>query len=158
MKCFSRLSRKLSLLKDKVKLWLADKKKKELIAYKNLELEIAHLTKHFLENEFCNEIRSRINSLENDRNKLLLAEEERWCLKSRATWIKCGDINTKYFHHFASYRRNKKHIWEVKDDLGQVHYGQDEIKMEAQRYFSSFYKESNINSIEEQVAMAGLFP
>jgi hypothetical protein len=87
-----------------------------------------------------------------------LAEEEHWRLKSRATWIKSGDKNTKYFHHFASYRWNKKHIWEVKDDSGQVHYGQDAIKMEAQRYFSSFYKESSINTIEEQVAMVGLFP
>ena len=30
--------------------------------------------------------------------------------------------------------------------------------MEPQRYFSSFYKESSINMIEEQVASVGLFP
>jgi hypothetical protein len=63
---------------------------------------------------------------------LLLDEEERWRLKSKEkeTWIKSGDKNMKYFHHFSSYRWNKKHIWEVKDDSRQVHYGQDAIKMD----------------------------
>jgi hypothetical protein len=56
-----------------------------------------------------------LSTLEADRKKLLLAEEEMWRQKSRAIWIKSGDKNTKFFHHFASYRRNKKHIWEVKD-------------------------------------------
>jgi len=85
--------------------------------------------------------------LENERNKLFLAEEERWRQKSRATWIKSGDKNTKYFHHFASYRWNKRHLWEVKDEAGQAHYGHDAIKIEAQRYFSTFYQESRINTI-----------
>jgi hypothetical protein len=57
--------------------------------------------------------------------KLLLDEEESWRQKSRVIWIKCGDKNTKYFHHFASYRRNKKFIWEIKDEAGGIHTGQE---------------------------------
>jgi len=106
------------MLKDRVKMWLVEKKKKELLAFESLEKEITHLTKIFLESDHCHEIRTRLKSLENDRNKLLLAEEENWHLKSSETWIKSGDKNNKYFHHFASYMRNKKNIWEVKDDSG----------------------------------------
>jgi hypothetical protein len=34
-----------------------------------------------------------------------------------------GDKNTNFFHGFASFRRNKKHLWEVKDDYDHVHTG-----------------------------------
>jgi hypothetical protein len=74
--------------------------------------------------------RGRLKSLELERNKLLLEEEARWRLKSRTLWIQCGDSNTKYFHHFASYRRNKIFLWEIKDDPGNVHQGQEAIKGE----------------------------
>jgi hypothetical protein len=57
-----------------------------------------------------------LKTLEEERNRLLLAEEELWRWRSSATWIKRGDRNTKYFHHFFSYRRNHKHIWELKID------------------------------------------
>jgi hypothetical protein len=61
----------------------------------------------------------------------LLADEELWHQKSRETWILSGDKNTKFFHRFASFRRNKKHLWEVKDEFEQVHTGQEAIKAEA---------------------------
>jgi hypothetical protein len=111
-----RLTKKLSRLKEQVKIWLVDKKKKELSAFNSIELEITHLTKRLLDFDCCQNLSARLKLLEHDRNKLLLAEEERWRLKSRALWIKSGDKNTKFFHHYASYRWNKKHIWEVKDD------------------------------------------
>jgi hypothetical protein len=57
-----------------------------------------------------------------------LEEEESWRQKSRAMWIKNGEKNTKFFHNFASYRRNKKCLWEIRDDIGNVHTSQEEIK------------------------------
>jgi hypothetical protein len=87
-----------------------------------------------------------------------MEEEECWRLKSRATWIKSGDKNTKYFHSFASHRRNKKYLWEIKDDEGQVHLGQEAIKREAKRHFSSFYKASDQNTIVDQVELVRMYP
>jgi hypothetical protein len=40
-----------------------------------------------------------------------------------ATWIKSGANNTKLFHRFASYKRNKKYLWEIIDDDGHLHTG-----------------------------------
>jgi hypothetical protein len=70
-------------------------------AYESLEDEIAQLTKQSWEVDFNSELGSRLKSLELDQNKLLMEEEARWRLKSRATWIQNGDKNTKYFHHFC---------------------------------------------------------
>jgi hypothetical protein len=68
-----------------------------------------------------------------------------------------GDKNTKFFHKYASYRRNKKHIWEVKDESDHVFIGQEDIKGEALRHFNTFYKESHL-SIVDQIEAVRLYP
>jgi hypothetical protein len=68
-------------------------------------------------------------------------EEEHWRQRSRALWLKSGDQNSKYFHQFANFRRNHKHIWEVRDDEGKVHFGQEALKTEATRFYKSFFEE-----------------
>jgi hypothetical protein len=145
-----RLSTKLFGLKAEVKKWLATKKKKELALYIHLEEEIAKLTEQFLQSDLDHDLRTRLKELEAERNKLLLDEEGRWWLKSRAIWIKCGDKNTIFFHLFASYMRNKKHLWEIKDGMGQELYGQDALKTEAQHYFITFYQEPKINTMMDR--------
>jgi hypothetical protein len=49
----------------------------------------------------------------------------------------------KFFHHFASSRRNSKHIWEVLDENGQVHFGQEALKKEATRHYNFFLRKWN---------------
>jgi hypothetical protein len=51
---------------------------------------------------------------------ILCAQENAWRLKSKATWLKCGDSNSKFFHKVASYNRLKKSIWSIKDEGGIV--------------------------------------
>jgi hypothetical protein len=73
-----------------------------------------------------------------------MAEEELWRQQSRVIWIKSGDQNTKFFHQFSSFRRNTKHIWEVHDENGQVHSGQEALKKEANRHYKGFYEDSGL--------------
>ena len=80
-----------------------------------------------------------------------------WHKRSRTIWIKSGDKNTKLFHIFASFRRNKNHIWEIRDESGELHSGQDDIKKEAGNYFKNVYEESDHVVINDQVDTASLY-
>jgi hypothetical protein len=153
-----RLAMKLHNLKIKLKIWMTEKKRSEKQALNSLEEQITGLTKKSWESELSSEGGGRLKLLESERNKMIMEEEARWRLKSRALWIQCGDNNSKYFHHFTSYRRNKKYLWEIQDDQGHFHQGQDALKKEAKRFFSSFYQEEDENKIVEQVESVRLYP
>jgi hypothetical protein len=49
-------------------------------------------------------------------------------------------------------------LWEVKDESDQVHFGQEAIKVEVLRFFRSFYQDSTLNTIEDQIATVRLYP
>lgn len=123
-----RLVEKHSLLKRQVKSWSKEQQKrdKELLTKVEGSLEYLYLQK--FNGTYIGELDIQCKRMEEVRNKLLLDEEERWRQKSRATWIKIGDKNTKFFHNFSSYRRNKKFIWESTYEVGCLHTSQEVIK------------------------------
>ena len=47
--------------------------------------------------------------------KLLEQEEIKWSQRSHANWLQNGDINTAFFHSFASARKKRNHIKQLKD-------------------------------------------
>lgn len=76
-------------------------------------------------------------------------EEETRRLKSRATWIKMGDVKTKFFHSYANNRRNINTIWELEVEYGKIVSSTKDLKIAASSYFSSLFKDlgsSNISS------------
>jgi hypothetical protein len=113
-----RLVWKLTVLKHCIKAWAKEQRKQKLLRLDQLEEEL-----RVSYQEASRELRSQvmidhIKNMEEEQNKIILAEEELWRQRSRAIWIKSGDQNTKYFHYFASSRRNRKHIWEIMDENG----------------------------------------
>ena len=58
--------------------------------------------------------------LEGNKDSLLKSEEKMWKLKSRALWLKEGEKNTKYFHRYASYRKNIINIFEIRKGQGKM--------------------------------------
>lgn len=61
---------------------------------------------------------AEINRLRKDLNDLLDSEEIFWNQRSRVQWLKEGDRNTKFFHHWASVRRKKSTILGIRDENG----------------------------------------
>jgi hypothetical protein len=64
----------------------------------------------------------------------------------------------KCFHNFANYRRNRKFIWEIIDEVGLLQTSQKNIMEAAKNYFKKFFNESNETSITNQVKVVEYFP
>jgi hypothetical protein len=141
---------KLKDLKDKTKHWQKLRYQQASAHLKGLEKDISSLLQDTLVGDITLENESLLKSLEQERNRLINENEERWRQRSRAIWIRSGDQNTIFFHNFANFRHNKKYIWEIMDDEGHIHTGQKNIKAEAINYFKQFFKENTVSSISNK--------
>ena len=81
-----------------------------------------------------------LKELGNKKKEILLMEEISWKLKSRITWLREGNQNTKFFHKSATDRRNRNAIWWVNEMDGSFAITNAEIQAEAYRHFSNFYQ------------------
>ena len=93
-----------------------------------------------------------VKSLRVEINDLLKKEEKMWRQRSRATWLKEGDRNTKYFHGRASQRRRRNTIKGVRDQAGIWQENEGQVAREFLEYYRSLFNTSNLRNIEEAVA------
>jgi hypothetical protein len=62
---------------------------------------------------FSEEIKVALATLEREKGRLLAWQEAKWRIKSRATWLKEGDENTKFFQSHAKRRKEQNTIWKI---------------------------------------------
>jgi hypothetical protein len=105
------------------KLWVKQRAGNNLQRIELLETKIKDTFLRFVDDFSHSVMEQLLGKLEQERNNILHANEEKWRQRSRAIWVQSGDQNTKLFHHFSNHRRNRKHIWEISDEFGQVHTG-----------------------------------
>jgi hypothetical protein len=71
------------------------------------------------------------------RLELLMEQEElTWIQRVRANWLKHGDRNTNFFHHYASTRRKRNIIKGLVDDHGTRHEDVNTMQSMVHNYFS----------------------
>ena len=88
----------------------------------------------------------------------MLEKEETWRLKSRATWLECGDNNTKFLHAYARGRKASNTIWSLLDDHGSLHDTFEGMASTGVEHFKSLFKALAQVSIAEVIRTAQLFP
>jgi hypothetical protein len=86
-----RLVWKLSTLKSKSKAWFHELKKQQFSNLHRLESEISQILHSSALAALTLEESASLKRLESERASLLIAEENSWHLRSRQTWLKCGD-------------------------------------------------------------------
>ncbi|KAI0496288.1 hypothetical protein KFK09_022602 [Dendrobium nobile] len=66
-----------------------------------------------------------------------------WKQRAKVKWINEGDQNSKFFHSFASARRNVNFIASIKDELGNLVDKQNEIEEVLIRHFRNKWSDKN---------------
>ncbi|WJX74258.1 hypothetical protein P8452_57931 [Trifolium repens] len=91
----------------------------------------------------------KYRELEKTHAELLQKEETLWRQRSRATWLKDGDRNTKFFHGKASQRKKTNCIKKLKDEDGVWWSGQDNVEKVLLHYFDELFSSSSPIDIEQ---------
>ena len=86
------------------------------------------------------------------RLELLLEQEEIiWVQRARANWLKHGDRNTSFFHHYASTRRRRNMV-KLVDEQGVRHENIDEMNVMVKEYFANLFT-SEVQEVDQGVLM-----
>jgi hypothetical protein len=93
-------------------------------------------------------------------NEMLYREEMMWLQRSRISWLKEGDRNTKYFHRHAVWRARKNKIKGLEDSDGNWHTDTGEMRNLATDYFRHLFTADQsidpsliVNLFEEKVTV-----
>lgn len=99
-----------------------------------------------------------MNDLCMRKHHILNQKENYWRLKSKAVCLAKGDGNTSFFHKYASQRRNRNSIWEVRGVDGVFKSETTYIQESAVHYFKEAYKQPWVNNLLDQLNITKLFP
>jgi hypothetical protein len=79
-------------------------------------------------------------------DELLEREELMWFQRSRISWLREGDHNTKYFHRKAAHRSKKNKIKMLRTEDGQTMRNRVEMEGMVQEFFKNLYTtDSNVS-------------
>ena len=81
-----------------------------------------------------------------------------WKLKSRIDSLNEGDANTKFFHSYASARRNSKSIWALRNHDDDLIEDENKLKEMGAQHFSDLFAGDGNTNIEAQLKVVRFFP
>jgi hypothetical protein len=108
---------KVNCVHDALHVWDRDVLKKPVQRIKKLCRELENLRRGRMSDEALAAQKEILLLIE------LLVEQEEivWVQRARANWLKHGDRNMNFFHHYASSRRKKNWVRGLVDDQGVKH-------------------------------------
>jgi hypothetical protein len=110
---------------------------------KELEKARKHLEMLKLNNADQCEIRRATDHMQ----ELLYREEMLWLQRSRITWLKEGDRNTRFFHQKAVWRARRNKIKNLKDSDGSWKDAPSDMERMATSYFKELFQcDPSLNS------------
>ena len=95
---------------------------------------------------------AKCEALRHEIDILIEKQKIYWKQRSRVSWLREGDRNTKFFHAKAFARRKKNLIISLKEMDGTLIEQQSDIERVIIQRFSTLFQSSNPNAIEEVVA------
>jgi hypothetical protein len=78
-------------------------------------------------------------SIRKEVQELLIREEKMWRQRSRTSWLKEGDRNTKYFHSRASHRRRRNSLVVLRLENGDIITEAEQIGIQFVNYYQELF-------------------
>lgn len=131
--------KKLQFVKEQLKKWNRESFKNIFNEKLILEEELKQLHEQVIlqgMDEFSFLKEKELNKV---YSNILAREESFWREKSRETWLKEGDRNTKFFHMLVKVRRTHNKIFSIKNMEGDLLTDQESINKEAIGHFSKSF-------------------
>lgn len=85
--------------------------------------------------------------LHSELNHCMNQEEIYWKQRAKQFWLKEGDMNTKFFHRYASARKQKNQILKLKDSVGSWVEG-DNMRSVIYKYYVNIYKSAGTQEVD----------
>eukprot|EP00253_Pinus_taeda_P026585 PITA_26585 len=147
----------LSQLKHMSIEWAREKNKQDNTALMHIEAKILSLTDERGLGFITAVDKEHLVELETQKQKILREREETIRLRSRATWLKDGDENTRFFHNYAKGRKVKNTIWSLPTPDEDVADTFPKLSQMGSSHFRNLYKQPQATSIAEIINIAGHF-
>lgn len=115
-------------------------------AFPNNRRVIADLVKkiEILKESVYTEVsKNQIESLKEQVSEFWHREETYWWLRSRANWIKAGDLNTSFFHKKTVIRQQRNLVLKIKDQEGGWVESEEGVADLVANFYSSLFKSSH---------------
>jgi hypothetical protein len=106
------------------------------------------LLQQYEENLNTDQNRAKASQLRIELNSQLEEDESYWNQRSRISWLKEGDSNTKFFHVYANHRRRTNEILMLWDSHGVLITGESGLEQVITNYFGNMLTSSNPSSID----------
>eukprot|EP00253_Pinus_taeda_P029580 PITA_29580 len=148
----------LKRLKIATKSWVKERQKIQNEDLTKIREELKSLESMESDGYSSQSSKDRILILEKSHTQILLAKEKEWRLKSRATWLKAGDENTRFFHNYAKGRKSSNTIWSLKDEEGRELKSFFELSVLGTRNFQKIFSDNGEPTIAEIIKTAQCFP
>lgn len=81
-------------------------------------------------------------------NDLLVHEELYWRQRAKAFWITDVDINSKFFHAFATSRKKLNKVNKLKNELGEEVVNHDDMCQIVKSYYMKFFDKKDMDAAE----------
>uniref|UniRef100_A0A2N9J6S4 Reverse transcriptase domain-containing protein n=1 Tax=Fagus sylvatica TaxID=28930 RepID=A0A2N9J6S4_FAGSY len=134
------MANKLKALKADLKQWNSQEFGNVMVKLQGVLHEIQRLEAIAENRALSEEEKAEKSNLRIEWEKLSLMEEISWRQKSRVTWLKEGDKNTKYFHSVANSHRRNNSIRQISID-GELSSNQADIKAHICSFYRNLYTE-----------------
>ncbi|KAF7843734.1 reverse transcriptase [Senna tora] len=95
--------------------------------------------------------KEQVGQVEKELKGTLEHEEIMWRQRSRVSWLKEGDRNTKFFHNSASKRRRKNTIKRLTDRAGEWKEELDDMREIAVEYFKEIFTSSKPENYDDVI-------